>query len=147
MAQIVEMNRLLTLPNDPVKYGPWAGTILSGNETSNSLFSIDTNGVVITWPSPVPVESLNLIAANQDLSYADAGTLGQTNGRIWKVPRTAFTNYVGDVLVTDEGNVDGQPRHVILHWNGQEFAPVELINTNAIAPEQAVFSATSFPSQ
>ena len=88
----------------------------------------------------------NLIPANQHLYAVDRGTDGMADGRIWKVPRSYFANYVGDVLVTDEGLAGGPTRHVILHWDGQSFVAIDLINTNAIEYEQAIFSPTSFSS-
>jgi hypothetical protein len=137
---------VLTLPNDSTKYGPWAGKILTGNEGDLHVFTIDTNRVVTPWPFAAPVEGLNLIPANQDLYAVDAGTQGSTNGRVWKISRNAFTNYVGDILVTHEGNFDHQPRHLIVHWDGTSFVTTDLINTNAITYEQATFAPASFDS-
>ena len=142
----LELECVLTLPNDTNKYGPWAGKILTGNELDLRLFTIDTNGVVIGWPFPAPAENLNLIPANQDLYAVDAGMQGSTNGRVWKISRNAFTNYVGDILVTHEGNLDGQPKHVIVHWDGTSFVTTDLINTNALNYEQATFAPVSFDS-
>jgi len=137
---------VLTLPNDSNQYGPWAGKILTGNESDFRLLTIDTNGVVTPWPFAAPAENLNLIPANQDLYAVDAGNAGSTNGRVWKISRNAFTNYVGDILVTHEGNLDGQPRHLIVHWNGTSFVTTDLINTNAIIYEQATFAPANFDS-
>src|SRR5205807_474398 len=124
-----EPETILTVPNDASKYGPLAGTILTGDEKDNKLFTIDTNGLVTPYAISALVENLNLIPTNQDLYVADAGTAGKANGIIWKVSRNSLTNFVGDILVTDEGNVDTTPLLEIVHWDGQNFVTTDLIQS------------------
>src|SRR5206468_10603063 len=56
VAQINDANgngRLLegvvTVPNDPGKYGPWAGKILTCAEKAGLIFAVDTNGTVTAY--------------------------------------------------------------------------------------------------
>lgn len=63
------------------------------------------------------------------------------NGVIWKVSRNYFTNNVGDVLATLEGDQDNNPRLVIVHWTGENFVTATLVNTNAVVSfEHVTFS-------
>jgi PKD repeat protein len=38
-----------TVPNDPARYGPWAGKILAGNENNGCVYSIDAQGAAQCW--------------------------------------------------------------------------------------------------
>src|SRR6185369_13761318 len=40
----VHLEGLTTVPNDPARYGPWAGKILAGAEQLGRVYAIDTNG-------------------------------------------------------------------------------------------------------
>ncbi len=141
LAQIGEsLEGVVTIPNNPGQYGPWAGKILAGAENSYQLYTIDTGGAVTPYPFETQVEDLDLIPANQHLYCLDYG-----NGILWKVSSNYFANYVGDVLVTSEGN---PPQLTIAHWDGQNFVTAILANTNStanpIAFEHVTFAPTSY---
>jgi hypothetical protein len=118
---------LLTLTNDPVKWGPWAGKMIVGAESAKlpAIFAISTNGVVLTNHLDIQPEDFDLIMTNQNL-YC----LGEEQ-RLLKLPSTLFTNYAGDLLVTQEGFVDSSfkgvdptlhlPKVIVLHWDGTNF--------------------------
>ena len=88
------------------KWGPWAGKILTGDEEGlrNAsgfvplIYAIDTNGVVTTNALGIAPEDFDLIPTNQDLYCAD-----QDHDEILKLDRHLFTNYVGDLLITQAG--------------------------------------------
>ena len=96
---------LLTLPNDVARWGPWAQKIITGNENASKIYAIATNGVVTEFFLGIDPEDFDIIPANADLYVPDPG-----NGRILKVPRTFFTNYVGDLLITQAGEYSN-PRY------------------------------------
>jgi uncharacterized repeat protein (TIGR01451 family) len=108
----VHLEGLITLPNDP-RYGPWAGTIIAGDENQNTnpsvdgrIWSITAAGVATSYNlsydangvhHPVKPEDLDLIEPGGDfygVNYAEK--------RVLTAPASAFANNVGDILLTQE---------------------------------------------
>ncbi len=105
---------VITIPTNILTYGPWAGRILAGAEEDRCLFTIDTNGLASFYSFNIVPEDVHIIQTNQDFYLNDVG------GQILKLPRHWLTNYVGDVLVTQELNPNtGDPPSAlyILHWD------------------------------
>ena len=93
-----------TITNDTAKYGPWAGKILAAAEAYQCIFSVDTNGAAAYFNFNIIPEDIQVITTNQDFYLNDV------SGQILKLPRRWLTNYVGDVLVTQEVNpITGTP--------------------------------------
>jgi hypothetical protein len=127
---------VITLSNDVARYGPLAGKIVTGSEDGggtnrNLIRTIDTNGVVGRLDLGIvslnhanghddglSCEHFDLIPPDQDLYLVDEG-----DNMVLKLPRMWFTNYVGDLLVTQGGQFVGEPELYILHWNGSSFMP------------------------
>ena len=110
---------VITLTNDPARWGPWAGKIVTGDETTSLLYTIDTNGVVTPTNSTLLIsggiasEDFDLIPANQDLYCVD-----QNRSQIQKLSHTFFTNSIGDLLITQSGDGGpGAPKLFIVHWD------------------------------
>jgi hypothetical protein len=115
---------LITLTNDPAKWGPWAGKLITGGELAvpPAIYAISTNGVVMTNHLDIQPEDFDLIVTNQNLYCAEVSF-----GGLSKLPSSLLTNYVGDLLVTQEGSVDVDtmqpailhlPKLTVLHWDG-----------------------------
>ena len=103
------MEGLTTLPNDTNKYGPWAGKILTGSLADHNLYTVDTSTNVVGFSMGISSEDIHIIPANQDFYMAD-----RNNSLILKLPRDLFTNFVGDVMITQEI----EPRSVfIVYWD------------------------------
>jgi hypothetical protein len=108
---------VITLPDDP-RYGPLAGKIVTGAESKTPplIYAVDTNRVVTSfYIDGIEAEDFNIIPTNQDLYCVD-----QDSGTIAKLPRTMFTNYVGDLLITAAGDGQNNPGSgilYILHWD------------------------------
>lgn len=100
-------------------FGPWSGKIITGDEWgSESLFTIDASGNVTTndstalFPGGIRSESSQIIPPNQSLYLCDP------SGPIAKLPKSYFTNYVGDLLIEDAGENGSAPAKLfIIHWN------------------------------
>jgi len=96
---------VITLTNDPAKWGPWAGMILTGDEDENILYAINTNGVVMIYdtttmfPGGIGSENFNIIPTNQDL-YCAGQPFGSDTGAILRLSKSLFKNFVGDLLIT-----------------------------------------------
>ncbi len=107
---------VVTLPNDTNQYGPWAGKILTGGETATPvplIVTVDTNRVIFQYALNGAAEDVHLIPTNQDFYFNE-----NNNNLVLKLPRRWLTNYVGDVLFTQEGNVGGFPSElIIMHWD------------------------------
>ncbi len=88
---------LTTVPNDPVKYGPWAGKILAGAEQQGRIYSIDPAGNTAFFTLGIDPEDIDIIPANENFFGVDFGS--QT---LWGAPPSEFAGLVGDVLIAEE---------------------------------------------
>lgn len=108
----VHLEGVVTIPNNPAKWGPWAGKILAGDEDNYRLWSIDVNGNTASYSLGLDPEDLDLIPANMNFYGVDFNT--QTlRGAL----ASEFTCMVGDLLVTIEH--PGKSIHV--WWDGTQF--------------------------
>lgn len=117
-----------TLTNDVQKWGPWAGKIITGVEDHSDfdtgeddplIFTISTNGAVATYHTKTFVsggihpEDFDVIPANQNLYFT-----AFAKGKIMELPASAFTNHVGDLLITQAGE-NMSSGLFIVHWDSQ----------------------------
>jgi hypothetical protein len=105
---------VITLTNDVAKWGPWAGKILSGAESKipPQIHSIDTNGIVESFALGIAPEDFDVIPTNQDLYIA-----AYNEGQILRMSKSLLTNFVGDLLITQEGSSTISPKLFIVHWD------------------------------
>jgi Calx-beta domain len=129
---------VVTLTNDPARWGPWAGKIITGAESEDPprVISVATNGAVAHYFLGICPEDFDIIPPNQDLYCTD-----QVNGSLFKVSRTLLTNFWGDLLITQEGF--GNPSLHIVHWSGSNFITRRLSYTNAM--EHCTFAPIDIP--
>lgn len=117
-----------TVPNDPAKYGPWAGKIVAGG---NLFYAIDANGDVERFDLGIPPEDIDIIEAGAHFFGVD-----YTSGTIWGATPAEFAGMQGDFLVPVEGGVlwhvrwdsasnSFQTQQVaeLHHWEHVTFAP------------------------
>ena len=114
--QPTHLEGVITLTNDVAKWGPWAGKILTGDESEGLLYAIDTNGVVTTFNLNIDSEDFDLIPSNQDFYCCD-----ELNNAVLELPASIFTNHVGDLLITEAGEEQDTPTLFIVHWDGTNF--------------------------
>lgn len=89
---------LLVLPNDPVKWGEFAGRIIAGAEGQGNLYTFDSNGHQSTEANiGVNIEDIDLIDANANFFGINFGT-----GRLLGAEASQWDSVVGDVLLTQE---------------------------------------------
>jgi hypothetical protein len=114
---------VITLTNDAAavaKFGPWAGKIITGSKDQQTIYAIDANGTVTEYPLGIEAEDFDLIPANQNLYCAIPYA---SDGELLKISSTLLTNYVGDLLITQAGDIQaGLPKLFIVNWNGTGFA-------------------------
>ena len=112
---------VVTLPNDELKYGPWAGKILTGAErlTPPLIYAIVGDGTaanVVSFQLGVAPEDFDIIPQGQNLYCNDP----VNNRLIWKVPSWYFEDCIGHVIVTQAGEWGDTPELVIFHWDPEE---------------------------
>lgn len=139
---------VISLTNDTNRWGPWAGKILTGDEFQGILYTVATNGNVNSYDLGIAPDDFILIPANQDLYVCDYG-----KDRIIKLSRTFLTNYVGDLLITQESGNNGNYGNelFIVNWGGTNFVTRAItgsVVTNGIGEfEDAAFAPLNLPSQ
>jgi RHS repeat-associated protein len=127
---------LITIPNDPAKYGPWAGRILVGGETfTDNLYAVYTNGVALRYDLGVYYPGdIRLIPENENFYGAYEGL-----NTLFGAAPSEFQGMTGDILIASEANSEwrGPPNGVLyrIHWNGSAF------ETHMIASEDGGYGA------
>jgi len=103
---------VITVPNDPIKYGSIAGKIIAGAEGPGLMYVFDANGFVGTHNLGVAIEDIDLIQANENFFGVNFGT-----NKLLGASASDFASMVGDILLTQEfgGGPSGLFR---LYWNG-----------------------------
>jgi hypothetical protein len=102
---------LITIPNDPLHYGPWAGTILTGSENSGRLFAIAPDNTVTFFDFGIAAENIKLVNANENFFGVDFGS-----SRLLGIPAAELAGMVGDILIGEETGT-----LTVFHWNGTHF--------------------------
>ena len=137
---------VITLTNDPAKWGPWAGKIITGAESKSppEIYAISTNGTYATFQLGIEPEDFDLIPTNQDLyCTVESGPPG-----VAKLSRSYFAPYVGDLLVTQSGDafVGATPILFIVHWdNGTSSFVVRSIPGPSGKFEHVSFAPINLP--
>lgn len=100
----VHLEGLMVLPNDPAKWGKFAGRIVAGAESQGRLYTFDSTGLKSFETSiGVNIEDIDLIEANTNFFGVNYGT-----NRLLGTEASQWSSVVGDVLLTQEfGGVSG----------------------------------------
>ncbi|HKV12875.1 MAG TPA: LamG-like jellyroll fold domain-containing protein, partial [Thermoanaerobaculia bacterium] len=132
---------VITVPNDPLRYGPWAGKILIGAEQQSRLYTVDPQGNVAFFELGIPPEDIEIIPAGQNFFGVD-----QPGNSLWSIPAESFAGMIGDLLITQESpgilwwvrwngvrfemsKIAGQ----IAQWEHVTFAPAGILNIASTA--------------
>lgn len=133
---------VVTVPNDPVKYGPWAGKILTCAEAAGVIAAIDTGGTVTLYNLGLhQPKDVRLIPAGQNLYALDFNT-----SQVLKVTQDNFASFAGDILLVEEKSDPAgcaAPGVYIVHWEGGRFV-VRFIFINALL-EHVTFAPIDIP--
>jgi RHS repeat-associated protein len=132
---------MVTLPNDPERYGPWAGRIIIGASVGSSgvLYAVNTNGDFAAYDFGLPdVELLLVVPENENLFFIDCQNDLDYNP-LWSAAAFEFQGMAGDLLVAPEGyDQDRVMRRV--HWNGTGFEVQPIASLNVSGLEHATFA-------
>jgi RHS repeat-associated protein len=103
---------IMTVPNDPTTYGPWAGTILTGAEGESALYTIDVHGTVARWDLGISgPENMHLAPAGENFFGSDQ------QRTIYGASAEQLAPFVGQIVITEE--FTGVLWRV--RWNGTQF--------------------------
>jgi hypothetical protein len=117
---------VITIANDAARWGPWAGKILTGDESlldenfksAPLIFSIATNGFTRSYSLGIQPEDFDVIPADRSLYCINYNGV---ESKILKLSKAFFTNYVGDLLITHAGEFHDKPKLFIVRWTGSQF--------------------------
>ncbi len=113
----IGLEGVVTVPNDPSKYGPWAGNILTCAESAGLIYAVDVNGNATAYNLGLGVpEDVRLIASGQNLYCLDF-----THNQVLKVTQDNFAGFAGDVLLVDESGGCAVGGLYVVHWTGGGF--------------------------
>jgi hypothetical protein len=154
LAQIAAsaLEGVITLPNNPAQWGPWAGRIITGDETTGIIYAIDVNGTVTSfnttdrnnWAVEIDSEDFDIIQPNQTL-YSCVGNLD----KVVELSGNFLSPYAGSLLIGDEPNT----RLVVVSWNNLQgkFITQTItfpdIDFSQGQPECSTFAPINLPTQ
>jgi hypothetical protein len=128
----VHLEGLITVPNNPLQYGPLAGKIITGAEGQSRLYWVDSSGVTGFYTLGVAVEDIDLIPENENFFGVNFGT-----GRILGAPAGQFDPYEGEILLTQESVGGGQTGLYRLYWDGTSLQTDQFtLNAGSAVPGQ-----------
>jgi hypothetical protein len=149
------------LTNDVAKWGPWAGTIITGDESHQdannqpdpTIYAIAPNGNVTTnetlslISSGIYPEDFKVIPANQNLYITS-----YTFGNIMELPANELTNHIGDLMVLQTGEASGGvPGLFIVRWDStiSNFVTTSIPVPNYVGEfvEHITFAPIQLPAQ
>jgi hypothetical protein len=147
----------ITLPDNAEKWGPWAGRLLTGDESARDeyerlqplIYAVDPNGVAESFALGIEPEDFDIIPPDQDLYCADIYGGSATNGAVLKLSRTLLSNHVGDLLVTQAGEGSNPAKLSIVHWDGTNFVIRNILYPSAYYGghfEHVTFAPLDLPS-
>jgi hypothetical protein len=120
--QTPHLEGVVTLTNDPAKWGPWAGKVITGDEDFQEpdgtpkplIYALGPDGQAVGYPLGIFPEDFDIVQTNQDLYCVNFNGDPST---ILKISRDLLTSYVGDLLVTEAGEAAQPARLSIVHWD------------------------------
>jgi RHS repeat-associated protein len=101
-----------TVPDDPDRYGPWAGKILAGAKDLSTVYAIDALGQATPLQLDIQPQDIDIVPAQENFFAIDPSA-----DKVWGASDGAFAGVIGDILVTQQS--PGVIKR--LRWNGLEF--------------------------
>jgi hypothetical protein len=129
-----------TVPDNPARYGPWAGQILVSDEANGVIWSIDpTTGSTGRWDGGGAfgsAEGVHVVPPNQNFFGVDFA-----DGTLQGAAAAQFTAIVGDVVLATEF-----PGKLLdITWNGTSFQSYDLLTADVGQWEGTTFAPASLP--
>lgn len=139
------------IPNDPARWGRYAGCILAGTEGNETQAQSPTHLWCRAPDGSITHETRNLGVKAEDVDVIGGGNfyaLDWGQGRLWGAQEGAFASLLGDMLLTQEGSRPGSSNlfHVGYDIGNDEFTVQELDlqfsigNSSSHSWEQVIFT-------
>ncbi len=109
------LDTVISLPNIPSKYGPWAGKIVVGGPDQSKFWAIDAQGNTETFDLGILPKNMSIVLENQNFYVIEELAL-------YGAAALNFADKIGDVIVTQED--PGTVWHI--KWTGAEFKTAKL---------------------
>jgi Mg-chelatase subunit ChlD len=109
---------LTTVPNDPARYGPWAGKILAGAEGQGLVYAFAADGSFATWSLGIQPEDMDIVPEHTNFFGVDFAAK-----RLVGAGEAEWTDKVGDVVIAQES---GPLWDVRWHADSQAFVVTNL---------------------
>lgn len=117
------------VPDDPERYGPWAGKVLAGAKEEGSVYSVDAEGQSESLQVGLDPQDIDIVPAHENLF-----AINHESRKLLAAPEGALAGIIGDVLVTQES--PGLVSRV--SWDGTAFVVAGL--AEAAGLKQVAFS-------
>ena len=132
----VHLEGVTTVPDEPARYGPWAGKIVAGAEQQGEIHAIDAAGNVQTFTLGVSPEDIEIIPPGANFIGVDFG-----HATLVGAPSSEFAGMVGDFLIPQEAGG--------ILWHVWWDAPSASFRTEQVAQagqwEHVTFAPVGFP--
>ncbi len=112
-----DLEGLTVVPNDPDRYGPWAGKILVGDEDIDAVYAVDAAGQVTTYHLGIRPENIMIVPPGENFYGVD-----YYGNALMGASASQFKDMVGDILIAEE--FGGILWHI--HWNSLSFDKTRL---------------------
>lgn len=120
------------VPDDPARYGPLAGTIVSCAEDVNALVSVDPEGHVSTYALGGVTEPDELHVVRPNTNFYGVNLSGGS-GSLLAVPAADFAGITGDLLLDAEDVSSGTGLYDIT-WDGSGLVATPLTTAAGATP-------------
>lgn len=117
------------VPNEPERYGPWAGTVLVGAKEEGSVYTVDAQGQGGSLQVGLNPQDIDIVPAHENLYAID-----HESRKLLGAPEGALAGIIGDILVTQES--PGLVSRV--RWDGAAFVVAGLAEATGL--KQVAFS-------
>lgn len=122
VGQGVHLEGVTAIPDDAVKYGPWAGKLLTCGEDTGMMYTVSpAGGGYTTWDLGLNSLTPRFVFAGEEVhvipSGAAAYVVESDSGNVWTASAANLAPYVGDILLSEEN----PSRLWTIHWNGSTF--------------------------
>jgi hypothetical protein len=93
----VHLEGVITVPDEPERYGPWAGMILAGAESQNLIYAIGRDRSVTPYALGIAPEDIDLVPPGANFFGVDYGAK-----RLVGAPASEWLDKVGDIVIAQE---------------------------------------------
>lgn len=134
----VAFEGLMIAPDDPGRYGPWAGRILASAPNRGAIYAVGAEGRVDAFEMGVPqINNLLLIPAKENLF--GVAIESPARAAIYGAPAAGFAEMAGDLLLTQRGgeSCDCAPALWRVRWNGADFEKTRVAELPGAEPATA----------